>query len=656
MKKSSAVIHTWIGTTLIESNPDTLFVKIITDSYYRLKDNFEGLVRNKTSIHLKSYRLTNVRDLCNIFITDLNQIFSGPNWIQGTSETEYFRLWSYWIKNATAGLTIPTESSVLFALTNMEEWNLPMKHWDTIYTSPLLTFVIALDRKTQTFVWLKWVCVNCDYNQYKFLAESPFDLDTTTKFVEFFGHNNPSYLNIKLIIASGTTVQQYKFTCQDQTTKVSIIKRLKPSTNPGCQLATIFIMEEMADHHNYTVIHGNYHQRKKTELPHKFIANIKLGQANSRLFSFEKEIIRASMTESVMEDTVGVLPYYCDKVDQFKMEKSLKLMGKPFRANVWILVGVSSLALFMFSLIKSKVKTSESTENIEIHNQLFDIFSMLLQQGTNKENYPINILFVTISFVLAFYYEFDVTCKLIVPPKPFVFGTLSEILNEGYLINIMTSSQIFNSTKSRSRLINYWKGFVDKDLQQEGFAGNLSTTKFWKIVARGSNTDFSLEEGEFIGMGAAYSMNRKDMELLNPNLLFKSKCHIIKKRYGNVMTYLLVYSIRARQFRNTMARLFYESGIRVLYNELYNAGRMRMVKRHRNVEKDLAMKLDLRMFALMTVSGVVFGTAVICFLFELMLKCKRKKIDDENGFYENERVKRPSTISLISIADWILRR
>lgn len=636
MKNSSEIMQNWLNTAVINENKGFILLRVITDQRFRAMDNNYFNVRVETPVLLQSYRYQNSIGSCNIFVTDLAQVYSGPDWNGKQDGHFYFRTWLYWMKRVTAGLTVSfsTGSSILLVLTNKKKWQLPSLVWDTVYTSPILTFVISLDKKTKQLTWIKWACVNCQPEQLMFLNESPFDKKTALTFLSFYDRNTRNNGKFHLIVAGTPSLSTI---CRSHVSTRQVIRGLTKLAVPLlCRLPTLFIMEELATSFNdsHIITHGDrYKPATPNEIPKFYKGNIVLTTTNTG--KDPMDWLYDYVGENVMEDIVSLILYYCDPEEQFRLENSLNLMGKPFQVNVWIVVAMTFIAMFIHFKMKSARQSEhhQRSERIDMNNHLFDILSMVLQQGTNKEKHAINILFVTISFVLAFHYEFDITSKLIVPPQAFVRGLLSQLLNDGYKMVLNMNVENEKVPGYVDKLRGFWGRFVNDQLIREGFTGDvIGSMKYWKAFTpkRFQGPEKAVKGGDAVAFTSAHSEYGKDGG--TAIALNRKKCHFLSKRYGHQMMYLVITSIMRREYSRRLYRLFYDSGIRKFYTRLYTLSTKRQNQRqmaaaeHKKDERGFAaMKLDLRMFALLTVSASVIALALISFGVELMMKGRENR-------------------------------
>lgn len=617
--------NSWLEQTFV-SNQHVLFARVITDSFNPvLNKQFQSIARSKDS-NYTTYRHFNLIHSCNLIITDLTQIVSGINHGQ-RYEKLLFLAWGLWLKKASVWglLPISTGQTQLLALTQNQKWMLPLAYWDTIYTSPVLMFVLTLTTVSSTpkVTSIKWACYNCEPDKKIFLKEHPYTNEIASQFLTAFDVNIDLNFPQNFFLASiiiNSAIADKKVTCRRRVSLKEMLSKYDPNLHKElfhtiCTDIRWFLADELSTYFNFTTIHGDMLLR--TRPPFRYKANIvyMFTRGDYREFKFRDHGIL------IFEDKSHNMPGYCDLVGSFELISSFELLANPLHHLVWICLGLSCVAIFLYAHVRRQLTTpgDVATKPFEI---AFDIVSIVLQQGTKYFMSPLSVLFLTISFIIAFYYEFDMTSKLVVPPKLYVRETLTELLGEGFQIAIDVSGD-YNNPVFIKRFKEVMIHSFNFELIKEGFNGDIRAPEHWYLY-NGTTNSHEDEDGFLLLIRKPKIIQTLSEFTLLPTSDVQGvgekgqNCHVVPRWYGEITAFFGVYSVNRREYAMILNKLLYESGVRYFWISVVREFRRRKREENSIASEELLMvvKLDERFYALLIISGVMMTFGCVSFLLE----------------------------------------
>ncbi|CAL8135096.1 unnamed protein product [Orchesella dallaii] len=627
-----------VCTAYIDASPHHIHRTILVDVFYNIiEDNQKTLdllwvirttaiqrflVNTVVQANESNYVADRVKystKSCNIILTDMVQISSDPLLYIG-HEIFYFYFWGSWLYGVAGDRNFPLNGkpTIVLALTYHRFWRVNPHHRDQAVTSPFSTFVLEYEKWSLfKIISCNWVCIHCSIDKKIFEVENPFN-PTLTKFL-LDGFPQPSFLDILQKrpvyvtelwpkLSSELTKTVCEFPLENLARNIFNNNLRDDSSDDNlCMQPNAVITTEMSRVLNFTMLYGG--KINPVDYVYLFkgillqVTAIKLFQETSLYNSMEWA---RGLDKMIMEDTAFWQCGYCEPNEKFSPHNIFKILGGSFDQYTWLAIGGNIILIFVFAKMAFLKQRISNTSDI-----FLEISSMLLQQGMiHSKGYKMAVIFT--SFLLAFFYTDDVTGKMIAPPRPSLKETLTELLDGGYKIN----KQPFEEEEWRH------VQFAEQlrlPLKGENFGGDIFSRNYWK-----NYTPDAVIQPETISQVMVTG-------IFQPQILImkfggRSNCHVLRKMYEVGQSYIRTFAINRNQISGVLQRLYFDSGIRLFFAQIFNQADIRAANRI-NVEyleaTVIALKLDDRILSLFLILIALLALSITIFFIEIFPVVRR---------------------------------
>ncbi|CAL8097983.1 unnamed protein product [Orchesella dallaii] len=306
------------------------------------------------------------------------------------------------------------------------------------------------------------------------------------------------------------------------------------------------------------------------------------------------------LDEMIMEDTTFWQCGYCEPKKKFSPHNIFKILGGSFDQYTWLAIGGNIILLFGFAKMSFLKQRISNTSDI-----LLEISAMLLQQGMcYSQGYKIAVIFT--SFLLAFFYTDDVTRKMIAPPSPSLKETLTELLDGGYKI-------VNHKMGDGDYAHKLYAEQLRLPLKAENFEGDIFSLSYWKNYTPDANVQ--PETISQVMVGGMYQSQTLILQFGG-----RQNCHVLRKMYEVGQSYMRTFGINRHQIYKVLQRLYFDSGIRLFYAQIFNQLDIRTANRINREQLEatvIALKLDDRILSLILLLIALLAFSCTIFFIEI---------------------------------------
>lgn len=658
IRRNIDYIESKILSSLITSNQHERFTWQIKDVTRKLAGMFHfvddgGIQLLSDSYSTEKFANRKVETTCSIILTSAAQIsthrLSTKHYNQ---DQDYIVMWGFWlsyIRNfRKSSLFLPSKTTVVLALAIKEDilWHLASNKHEAMLMAPYLNFLLShhLTGAGPTIENVFWACNFCNteftlFHQMQLFA----GLLNQTIFYSFL--NNPlskmhntifrghplfskSLLNTVIHTEAARELgMKPRMPCHynqnSQLTKL-FWGKLEPQQAPECRKPSAVVTEVFSRQINFTNLYGSVIDNFFETV--YFSAVLILFEVNRD----QVDMFHPEVDSMILWDSNFIKAAYCEDrisgpfVQKGKKNSIFLVIGSPFDLYTWICISVFIFALLFY--FRKETRPTKAHTN-KWSDCIIEILQLLLQRSFRKLE-TVRVLCLVCCFFLEFFYLTATTEEIISPLKPYLCGTVTELLTNGFkfyqdAINPNVQDPEFHLNYSRSLLSNQ----LSAALRQEGFSVNLLAEKnsfFWPALNPLSypnnitdEIDYRTKHWKTIETYLVSSINNYRGSSLcvtsHRCARLGIKCHYVSKLYGGNFQVFHLYSKIRNQLEQVLGLILYESGIRMYWSNM-----------HRNWDDNLqntkAMDvIEEKMVATIRVDDAL--TLAIFKLWFLMLVC-----------------------------------